>query len=203
MDYVNAPVGGGRAPDHPLKPLVARARPPPAPAPRAPRSACWTCCPPRVKSGIKPPAAAPDPRRRRPRLTVSQPAGVTAAPGMDILCHAPESHTAKPYTVLERKRPEQARAVLRLEPAGRHVSPSSPCACCPGPPAAAVPRRRRPQGPRGHGPGRDVRRASGFGNAGVHIPHANAYPIAGQVRDFHPDGLPGEDPWCRTAWPSR
>jgi alcohol dehydrogenase class IV len=28
----------------------------------------------------------------------------------------------------------------------------------------------------------------GFGNAGVHIPHANAYPIAGQVRDFHPEG---------------
>ena len=29
----------------------------------------------------------------------------------------------------------------------------------------------------------------GFGNAGVHMPHANAYPIAGQVRDFRPDGL--------------
>ncbi|MFI5426484.1 iron-containing alcohol dehydrogenase [Aeromicrobium sp. UC242_57] len=28
----------------------------------------------------------------------------------------------------------------------------------------------------------------GFGNAGVHIPHANAYPIAGQVRDFRPTG---------------
>jgi alcohol dehydrogenase class IV len=27
----------------------------------------------------------------------------------------------------------------------------------------------------------------GFGNAGVHIPHANAYPIAGQVRDFTPN----------------
>jgi alcohol dehydrogenase class IV len=30
----------------------------------------------------------------------------------------------------------------------------------------------------------------GFGNAGVHIPHANAYPIAGQSHDFHPDGYP-------------
>jgi alcohol dehydrogenase class IV len=30
----------------------------------------------------------------------------------------------------------------------------------------------------------------GFGNAGVHIPHANAYPIAGQVRDFHPKDYP-------------
>jgi alcohol dehydrogenase class IV len=34
----------------------------------------------------------------------------------------------------------------------------------------------------------------GFGNAGVHIPHANAYPIAGRVRDFHPDGYPADEP---------
>ena len=34
----------------------------------------------------------------------------------------------------------------------------------------------------------------GFGNAGVHIPHANAYPIAGRVRDFHPTDYPGEEP---------
>jgi len=34
----------------------------------------------------------------------------------------------------------------------------------------------------------------GFGNAGVHVPHANAYPIAGRVRDFRPDGYPGDEP---------
>jgi hydroxyacid-oxoacid transhydrogenase len=28
----------------------------------------------------------------------------------------------------------------------------------------------------------------GFGNAGVHIPHANAYPIAGRVKNFRPEG---------------
>ena len=33
----------------------------------------------------------------------------------------------------------------------------------------------------------------GFGNAGVHIPHANAYPIAGRVRDFHPTDYPADD----------
>src|SRR5688500_14339456 len=32
----------------------------------------------------------------------------------------------------------------------------------------------------------------GFGNAGVHIPHANAYPIAGRVRDFRPEGYPAD-----------
>ncbi len=35
----------------------------------------------------------------------------------------------------------------------------------------------------------------GFGNAGVHIPHANAYPIAGRVRDLPPaDGYPQDEP---------
>jgi alcohol dehydrogenase class IV len=34
----------------------------------------------------------------------------------------------------------------------------------------------------------------GFGNAGVHIPHANAYPIAGRVRSFRPEGYPDADP---------
>ena len=34
----------------------------------------------------------------------------------------------------------------------------------------------------------------GFGNAGVHIPHACAYPIAGRVKDFRPDGYPADEP---------
>jgi alcohol dehydrogenase class IV len=34
----------------------------------------------------------------------------------------------------------------------------------------------------------------GFGNAGVHIPHANAYPIAGRVKEFHPSGYPSDEP---------
>jgi alcohol dehydrogenase class IV len=28
----------------------------------------------------------------------------------------------------------------------------------------------------------------------VHIPHANAYPIAGRVKDFHPKGYPADHP---------
>ena len=33
----------------------------------------------------------------------------------------------------------------------------------------------------------------GFGNAGVHIPHANAYPVAGRVRDYRPEGYPQDE----------
>jgi hydroxyacid-oxoacid transhydrogenase len=34
----------------------------------------------------------------------------------------------------------------------------------------------------------------GFGNAGVHIPHALAYPIAGMVRDWMPPGYDVDEP---------
>jgi alcohol dehydrogenase class IV len=34
----------------------------------------------------------------------------------------------------------------------------------------------------------------GFGNAGVHVPHANAYPVAGRVRRYRPAGYPDADP---------
>ena len=34
----------------------------------------------------------------------------------------------------------------------------------------------------------------GFGNAGVHVPHAMAYPVAGLVRDFRPAGYSTQHP---------
>src|SRR5207245_3516695 len=34
----------------------------------------------------------------------------------------------------------------------------------------------------------------GFGNAGVHVPHAIAYPIAGMVKNFSPPDYPNEEP---------
>ena len=34
----------------------------------------------------------------------------------------------------------------------------------------------------------------GFGNSGVNIPHANAYPIAGMVKDYRPPNYPQDEP---------
>ena len=34
----------------------------------------------------------------------------------------------------------------------------------------------------------------GYGNAGVHIPHALGYPIAGQAKDWIPDGFGVDEP---------
>ena len=41
----------------------------------------------------------------------------------------------------------------------------------------------------------------GFGNAGVHIPHAVAYPIAGLVRDYVPSGYVLKDTRRTRRWP--
>jgi hydroxyacid-oxoacid transhydrogenase len=191
MDYVNAPVGGGRAPSQPLKPLVA------VPTTTGTGAESTTVCvldvlDQKVKSGISHARLRPVLAVVDPLLTLSQPAGVTAACGMDILCHALESYTAKPYTAFERKRPEQrvpycgANPVADMwsEKALRLLARSFRAAVADGDDLDAR---------------TDMALAAtfagmGFGNAGVHIPHANAYPIAGGVRDFHPVGYPADEP---------
>ena len=78
LDYVNAPVGKGRAPVHRLAPLVA------VPTTTGTGSESTTVCvldvlEQQVKSGISHPLLRPTLAVVDPRLTLSQPAGVTAA----------------------------------------------------------------------------------------------------------------------------
>jgi hydroxyacid-oxoacid transhydrogenase len=40
----------------------------------------------------------------------------------------------------------------------------------------------------------------GFGSAGVHIPHACSYPIAGLHPDFYPPGYPQDHPLVPHGW---
>src|SRR6188472_3718774 len=106
MDYVNAPVGKGRDPEKPLKPLVA------VPTTTGTGAESTTICvldvlAQKVKTGISHPRLRPTLAVVDPALTLTQPAGVTSAAGMDILCHALESYTARGYDSYERKQPEQ------------------------------------------------------------------------------------------------
>lgn len=190
MDYVNVPVGKGRAPSQPLLPLVA------VPTTTGTGSESTTICvldvvDQHVKTGISHAALRPTYAVVDPELTVSQPAGVTAASGLDILCHALESYTARPYTSYEAKKPHE-----RVPYCG-----SNPIADLWSEKALTLMSRAFRRAVRD---GSDVEARHemamaatfaglGFGNAGVHIPHANAYPIAGQVGDFHPADYPEPD----------
>src|SRR4051812_19586482 len=187
LDYVNAPVGGGRAPVNPLRPLVA------VPTTTGTGAESTTICvldvlAQRVKSGISHQRLRPTLAVVDPALTLTQPAGVTASAGMDILCHALESYTARPYTTGPRKQPEQRVPYCGANPVSDMWSERALA-------LLAGSFRRAVQQGQDLGARREMALAAtfaglGFGNAGVHLPHANAYPIAGQVRDYHPTGYP-------------
>jgi alcohol dehydrogenase class IV len=191
MDYVNVPVGQGAAPVNALAPLVA------VPTTTGTGSESTTICvldvlAQKVKTGISHPRLRPTLAVVDPRLTMSQPAGVTAACGMDILCHALESWTARPFTSFEHKQPEQRVPYCGANPIAdmwaersmRLLADSFRTAVHHGDDEAA--REQMALAATFAG--------MGFGNAGVHIPHANAYPVAGRVRDFHPEGYPADHP---------
>jgi hydroxyacid-oxoacid transhydrogenase len=191
LDYVNAPVGGGRAPEHPLLPLVA------VPTTTGTGSESTTVCvldvlEQHVKSGISHPRLRPTLAVVDPLLTWSQPPMVTASAGLDILCHALESWTARPYASYPAKQPEQrvpycgANPISDLwaEKALSLLAGAFRAAVRDGSDAAA--REQMTMAATFAG--------LGFGNAGVHVPHANAYPIAGRVRDYRPAGYPQDEP---------
>jgi len=186
LDYVNAPIGGGRAPQQPLKPLIA------VPTTTGTGSESTTICvldvlDKHVKTGISHPRLRPSVAIVDPDLVMTQPPMVTACAGLDIVCHALESFTARPFDQFEAKTAAQrvpycganpisdtwALAALRLVaeafvPAVRTGDPEALATMALAATVAGL----------------------GFGNAGVHIPHANAYPIAGKVRDYQPPDYP-------------
>lgn len=191
LDYVNAPVGKARAPQHPLVPLVA------VPTTTGTGSESTTICvldvlSLHVKTGISHPRLRPVLAVVDPRLTLTQPPEVTAAAGMDILCHALESWTARPFTAYARKRPEERVPYCGANPVADMWAEKALLLLAESFRAAV------------HDGGDEQAREQmalaatfagmGFGNAGVHIPHANAYPIAGRVRDYRPPGYPQDEP---------
>jgi hydroxyacid-oxoacid transhydrogenase len=190
MDYINVPVGKGQAPSNPLQPLVA------VPTTTGTGSESTTICVMdvlslKVKTGISHARLRPTLAVIDPDLTLTQPPGVTAASGMDILCHALESYTARWYTTYEHKKPEQRVPYCGSNPISDMWSEKALTLL-----AGSFRRAVR------HGDDVQARAdmataatfaGMGFGNAGVHIPHANAYPIAGQVKEFHPKDYPADE----------
>ena len=191
MDYINAPVGAGQAPSQPLLPLVA------VPTTAGTGSESTTICvldvlALKVKTGISHARLRPTLAVVDPDLTLSQPSMVTAACGMDILCHALESYTARWFGSFEAKRPEQRVPYCGANPIADMWSEKSLSLL------AGAFRTAVHHGDDAEARGQMALAATfaglGFGNAGVHIPHSNAYPIAGRVREYRPAGYPEDEP---------
>lgn len=188
LDYVAPPVGLGRRPQSPLRPLVAI----PTTAgtgSEATSIAVVDLLDLHLKAGISHPALRPSLAIVDPNLTISLPPEVTAACGMDVLTHAIESYTAKTFS----HRPAYQHPSQRVAFAG--ANPISDLFCERAIQLVGEHLRRAVLN------GYDVEArygmalaamyaGIGFGNAGTHIPHANAYPIAGQVNEYQASGYP-------------
>jgi hydroxyacid-oxoacid transhydrogenase len=192
LSYVNAPVGAGT----------------PVPGPLAPHIACPTTSGTgsevtgiaifdllsmAAKTGIASPALRPTEALVDPDATDSLPAQVVACSGLDVLSHALESFTARPFV----RRSAPSRPGLR--PMSQGANPWSDL----GSREAMRLLGRYLERAVADASDREAREQTmwaatlagiAFGNAGVHVPHAMAYAVAGQVREFHPGGYPGSEP---------
>ncbi|MDQ2884635.1 MAG: iron-containing alcohol dehydrogenase [Chloroflexota bacterium] len=191
MDYINKPVGKGVPVPGPLKPLLAI----PTTAGTGSETtamAIMDVLSQKVKTGISHRFLRPTFALIDPLNTVTVPPMATAYPGFDVLTHALESYTSRPFDARPKHNPD-ARPVYvgsnpisdlwcekALEYTGRYL-------------------RRAVMN------GMDIEARTymalaatiagiGFGNAGVHVPHSIAYPIAGLVKNFLPPDYPGNAP---------
>jgi len=188
LDYVNKPIGKGLAVPGPVKPLFAI----PTTAGTGSETtgvAIFDLTRLHVKTGISSRLLKTTLGFLDPDHTRSAPPAVAASCGLDILCHAVESYTAIPFT--DRPRPDRPAA----RPPYQGANPISDVWSLQALRMVATHLVRAVEDP-----GDDEARASmvlaasfagiGFGNAGVHLPHAMAYPVAGGVKQYRAPGYP-------------
>ncbi len=142
-----------------------------------------------AKTGIASPKLRPTEAIVDPRTTSTLPATVVAASGMDVLCHALESYTARPY--VQRGAP----AAPSARPMSQGANPWSDLGCREAMKLANEYLRRAVHDANDAEAREQIMWAAtlagiAFGNAGVHVPHAMAYAVAGRVRAFAPAGYP-------------
>ena len=198
LDYVNPPIGGGKKPPAPLKPLLAVPTTAGTGA-EATTVAILDIPDQRVKTGISHAYMRPNRGIVDPNLTRTMPSEVTSSCGLDVVCHAAESYLTKPYNERPKvenpdERPPYQGAnpiadmwsAKALEYGGNYL------------------RRAVKDGEDVEARGAMMLGASlagiGFGSAGVHIPHACAYPIAGLKHEYQPPGYPEDHPFVPHGW---
>jgi hydroxyacid-oxoacid transhydrogenase len=193
LDYVNPPIGKGKAPAGPLKPLIAI----PTTAGTGSETtgvAIFDLHERKVKTGIahrllRPTLALVDPNNTR-----TLPRNVAIASGFDVLCHALESYTAIEY---DKRRPRPPTPLQR--PTYQGANPISDVWSLKALEMLTQYFVRSVEDPTD-----DIARANmllastyagiGFGNAGVHLCHGMSYPVSGMVRNYFPEDYPKDHP---------
>ena len=186
MDYVNAPIGKGMKPTSQLLPLIA------IPTTSGSGSEATTVAvldipELNLKTGISHRFLRPTLALVDPELSKTTPSGVTASAGLDVICHAIESFISKSYTKREKPNSPDERppyqgsnpvsdiwSMKAIEFGGEYLS-------------RAVATREDVEA-RGYMMLSATLAGIGFGSAGVHIPHACAYPIAGLKHSYQANG---------------
>jgi alcohol dehydrogenase class IV len=189
LDYVNVPIGAGRPVPGVLKPHIA------CPTTCGTGSECtgiavFDLLAKQVKTGIASKRLRPSLALVDPTTTYSLPKNVVAASGFDVLSHALESYTARPYTL---------RAKAAARPMSQGANPWSDVGC-----ESALKKLGiylvRAVNDASDREARDAMMYAAtlagiaFGNSGVHVPHGMSYSVAGLVKDFRPEGYPRAEP---------
>ncbi|QFP78082.1 hydroxyacid-oxoacid transhydrogenase [Deinococcus sp. AJ005] len=190
MEYVNAPVGGGRQPAGPLRPLLAIPTTPGSGS-EATTVAILDLPELRIKTGISHRRLRPTQAVVDPELTRSAPSAVIASAGLDVVCHAAESFLSRPYT----SRPRPATPGERPPYQGSNPVAdlwSAQAIRNGGQYLRRAVQDANDEEARGAMMLSATMAGVGFGSAGVHIPHACAYPIAGLKHEYRHPGYPGD-----------
>jgi alcohol dehydrogenase class IV len=188
LDYVNPPVGKGKKPPTPLLPHLAIPTTSGTGA-EATTVAVLDIPDLKVKTGISHRYMRPAQGIVDPELTRTLPAEVTSSAGLDVVCHAAESYISRPFdqraapaTPDDRPPYQGANPIAdvwsakALEFGGKYLRR-----------AVADANDTEARGFMMLGA---TMAGVGFGSAGVHIPHACAYPIAGLKHVYQPPGYP-------------
>ncbi|MCG8423240.1 MAG: iron-containing alcohol dehydrogenase [Proteobacteria bacterium] len=194
LSYVNPPIGEGKSVPGPLLPHIAC----PTTAgtgSEATGVAVFDLMSRRLKTGISSGYLKPALSIIDPEFTFSLPPLVTAATGFDVLTHAIESFTAIAYT----RRPTPADP--RQRPPYQGANPYSDLGSVEAIRLGGRYLLRAVQSGDDHEARIAMMYAAtlagvSFGNAGVHIPHAMSYSVAGAIRDYSPAGWPADHPLC-------
>jgi len=192
LAYVNAPIGQGTPVPGPLKPHIA------CPTTSGTGSECtgiavFDLLEMRAKTGIASKLLRPTRALIDPDCTLTLPPNVVASSAFDVLSHALESYTARPFT----QRPAASSPALR--PSSQGANPWSDLGC------AEALRLLGRYLVRAVDDAADVEARHqlmwaatlagiAFGNAGCHAPHGMSYSVSGLSEHFQPDDYPADAP---------